>query len=50
LAEGDPSARRRALLSPIGLEPVVSDPGPASAPRWPEPEAAPVSTAGRETD
>jgi hypothetical protein len=26
--EADPSARRGPLLSPIGLEPVVNDPGP----------------------
>jgi hypothetical protein len=35
--EGNPSARRSPLLSPIGLEPVVNDPGPepgsASEPR-----------------
>jgi hypothetical protein len=37
--EADPSARRGPLLSPIGLEPVVNDPGPspaASAGRRPE--------------
>jgi hypothetical protein len=34
--EGDPTARRRPLLSPIGLEPVINDPGP-------EPEPAPQS-------
>ena len=28
LSEGDPEARRSPLLSPIGLEPVVNDPGP----------------------
>jgi glycosyltransferase involved in cell wall biosynthesis len=44
--EGDPGARRSRLLSPIGLEPVVNDPGPASAPNWPEldPRPAPVSS------
>jgi hypothetical protein len=35
-AEIDPDARRSPLLSPIGLEPVVNDPGPEHAPEWPE--------------
>jgi glycosyltransferase involved in cell wall biosynthesis len=34
-AETDPDARRSPLLSPIGLEPVVNDPGPEHAPEWP---------------
>jgi glycosyltransferase involved in cell wall biosynthesis len=39
-AETDPNARRSPLLSPIGLEPVVNDPGPEQAPEWPPLEAA----------
>jgi glycosyltransferase involved in cell wall biosynthesis len=34
--EADPNGRRAPLLSPIGLEPVVNDPGPDPAPEWPE--------------
>jgi glycosyltransferase involved in cell wall biosynthesis len=35
LSEGDPAARRSPLLSPIGLEPVVNDPGPPPIAGWP---------------
>jgi len=45
--EGDPNARRSPLLSPIGLEPVVNDPGPEAAPEWPVPQQARVETAVR---
>ena len=34
--EADPDARHSPLLSPIGLEPVVNDPGPTHAPQWPD--------------
>ena len=37
-SEGDPNARRSPLLSPIGLEPVVNDPGPEQTVEWPAPE------------
>jgi glycosyltransferase involved in cell wall biosynthesis len=50
LTESDPTRRRGPWVSPIGLEPVVNDPGPALAPVWPDAEAAPVPAAGAETD
>jgi glycosyltransferase involved in cell wall biosynthesis len=34
--DADPDARHSPLLSPIGLEPVVNDPGPTHAPQWSE--------------
>jgi len=43
--EGDPNARRSALVSPIGLEPVVNDPGPESAREPPGLEPARAGTA-----
>jgi hypothetical protein len=48
--EGDRSVRRSPLLSPIGLEPVAIDPGPESAPQWPDLEAARVIQGGGEAD
>jgi glycosyltransferase involved in cell wall biosynthesis len=48
--EGDPNARRSPLLSPIGLEPVINDPGPEPATHWPELEATLLTAGGAERD
>jgi glycosyltransferase involved in cell wall biosynthesis len=45
-AETDPNGRRSPLLSPIGLEPVVNDPGPEQAPEWPDLEPVRLSPSG----
>jgi glycosyltransferase involved in cell wall biosynthesis len=41
-ADADPNVRHSPLLSPIGLEPVINDPGPSHAPQWPHLEPAVV--------
>ena len=48
--EGHPDARRRPLLSPIGLEPVINDPGPEAAPQWPHLEPAGARSGGFDAD
>ena len=48
--EGNPNSRRSPLLSPIGLEPVINDPGPEPAPPWPEAEVTPLPAGGLEAD
>jgi glycosyltransferase involved in cell wall biosynthesis len=48
--EGDPNARRSPLLSPIGLEPVVNDPGPELAAGGSVREPVPVRAALPEPD
>jgi glycosyltransferase involved in cell wall biosynthesis len=45
LTEGDPKARRSAGLSPIGLEPVINDPGPQLVPESSNGAGAPVRSA-----
>jgi hypothetical protein len=48
--EGDPNARRSPLLSPIGLEPVINDPGPEPEPPWSELEVSPATAGGSERE
>jgi hypothetical protein len=43
--QANPTMRHSPLLSPIGLEPVVNDPGPELAPQWPDLEVPVVPSA-----